>query len=102
MIFQEDHVLPKFIVHLEHVESSVPEPVTSSPTSKVDDWSVDQVISWLGSLQLASDYSEIIKKENINGPVLKTMTKDDWRELGVTKFGDLRLLTANTENLLKK
>lgn len=65
-------------------------------------WEVDKVIAWMSELKLANDYSELIKSGNVNGKVLKTMkTKEDWKELGVNVFGDLRILTQATNELFE-
>jgi len=74
--------------------------VQESLTVGVESWNTDKVINWMKGLHLAQDYAQLIKDENINGKVLKTMkTKEDWKELGITKFGDLRLLVSGVEEL---
>lgn len=40
-------------------------------------------------------------KNNLGGVALSTMTtKDDWKDFGVSIFGDLRILPAQVNNLL--
>ncbi len=40
-----------------------------------------------------NSYNDVIQSNHVNGRVLLTMkTKDDWKELGIEKFGDLRIL----------
>lgn len=65
-------------------------------------WSVEDVITWMSGLKLVSDYREMIKMGNVNGEVLQTMkTKEDWKELGVSVFGDLRILGKATSSLFE-
>lgn len=98
MIFQEHHILPKFLVHLKKKSESI---TNSSPSSKVpSDWHVEEVILWIKSLNLAKDYSNLIKEAHITGKALRTMkTSADWKELGVTVFGDLRALSSAVTEL---
>ncbi len=43
-----------------------------------------------------NSYDQILQNKHVDGKVLQTIKKkEDWRELGVVKFGDLRIL-ANT------
>lgn len=62
-------------------------------------WTTDDVVMFLKTLKLSKDYSEIIKQNNVNGEVLETMTRSDWQEVGITVFGDLRILTTAVRKL---
>jgi hypothetical protein len=54
----------------------------------------------MSELKLATDYSNLIRTQNVNGTVLKTMkNKEDWQELGVKVFGDIRILVESTKKL---
>ena len=84
--------------------------VYSIPGIKIEDWKVDDVITWMDSLNLSQryrrfthfyhftslffiSYEKEIKENHISGRALLTMkTKDDWKELGVSRLGDLRIL----------
>eukprot|EP01120_Amphizonella_sp_Union-15-10_P011274 TRINITY_DN4734_c0_g1_i7.p1 TRINITY_DN4734_c0_g1~~TRINITY_DN4734_c0_g1_i7.p1 ORF type:complete len:681 (+),score=100.46 TRINITY_DN4734_c0_g1_i7:53-2095(+) len=57
------------------------------------EWNIDEVVNWMNGLGLSQDFSHIVRDEHITGSVVLGMTKEDWHNLGVTKFGDLKLLT---------
>jgi serine/threonine protein kinase len=58
-------------------------------------WTVDNVCDWMKQLNLTKDYSSLIQSNGIDGEALLQMkSKDEWRELGVTAFGDLLKLTS--------
>jgi len=65
----------------------------------VESWSVFEVTEWMSHLHLSKEYNSLVKEHNINGLVLKTMTKEDWNSLGLTVFGDVRTLTIATKTL---
>jgi hypothetical protein len=47
-----------------------------------------------------TSYRKVIKDNDINGEVLLLMkTKEDWKEVGVTSFGDVRLLISKIGKL---
>jgi len=58
-------------------------------------WSVADVCYWFSSLSLSQHYTPIMEENNINGEVLLNMHKDDWQEVGITNFGDIRILMLN-------
>jgi len=63
-------------------------------------WGVDQVVFWVSSLNLSKSYSDLIKSNNINGIILKTMnTRKDWQNLGITTFSDLYTVAASVNDL---
>jgi hypothetical protein len=100
VIFQEAHILPKFIVHLQR--KLQPTPSLSSPTKAPSSWTIDEVINWMKTLELSQDYSKLIKDANIKGAALKTMkTSQDWQELGVQVFGDRRILANAVTELFR-
>ena len=56
----------------------------------------------LKGLQLSQDYSQIIRTNAVDGPVLCEMkTRDDWKELGISVFGDLTKLAKFSSELQK-
>jgi len=96
VIFQESHILPKLIIHLQKVEKKVPK----QPQSSVESWDVNSVIIWMKSLTLSKDYTDLVVSQHLNGIALQTMeTKDDWKEFGINIFGDVRNLIAATKKL---
>ncbi len=44
-------------------------------------------------------YNEEIVTNNITGEVLLTMTKEDWKDIGVKALGDVRILTMRVADL---
>jgi len=60
---------------------------------------VDEVIEWMSRLNLSKNYSPLLKEHNINGIVLKTMTKEDWNTIGINVFGDVRTLLTVVKNI---
>lgn len=109
VIFNEEHVFPQFIVTLKATVSKALEVLLSKSIlvdvaqiryEKVEAWTVDDVCKWMGSLKLSKDYSEVIRSQHINGEVLRTLkTSEDWKEAGITTFGDLRILVIQVSSL---
>jgi len=103
VIFQESHILPKFLVHFAP-NPQIQSISNSNLNSKknVSTWNIDEVVTWMEKLELSKSYEELIRSNNVIGKVLKTMkSKEDWKELGVSLFGDLRILSSSTEKLFK-
>jgi len=47
------------------------------------------------TLKLSEDYAGLIRDNAIDGVVVLTMTSaNDWRDLGLKKFGDIRKCVA--------
>ncbi len=65
----------------------------------VIDWTVDEVIVWLATLNLVGDYTHVFKSQGINGYVLSSLTEIDLSELGIEKFGDKRTITKMLTSL---
>jgi len=89
--FDENHLLPRVIVHVQSIPS-----IGAAPTTKPDaSWSVHQVANWLMTLDLQGNYAQNIIDQGIDGKVLLTMTSEqDWKEIGMDKFGDQRKCVA--------
>lgn len=50
---------------------------------------------------MVCSYSEAITKNHVTGEVLLSMkSKDDWKEVGITTFGDVRILLSKVSTLL--
>lgn len=66
-------------------------------------WTVDDVVTWIKTLPLSQDYSPLIKSNHLTGLALETMKdKEDWKDLGVSVFGDIRALSAAVQKLVLK
>jgi len=90
-VFDENHLLPSILIHLKRKLSP-----TSMPTIPQKDYlkmTIDEVVEWIKALKLSEDYSKLIIDNAIDGPVLVSMTNEDWKNLGITKFGDIRKCT---------
>jgi len=71
-------------------------------TQNPSKWTVDEVCEQLKALQLSQDYSQIIKSNTVDGTVVCEMkTRDDWKELGISSFGDLTKLAKFSSELPK-
>jgi len=106
VIFQESHILPYALVSVEKkkLPAPIPSATTSTSTSSksVEKWSVDEVANWVATLSLTKNYEKLIKDQGINGEALLTLkTNDDWKEAGVTLFGDLRVLVKRVNEFHK-
>ena len=65
----------------------------------LDEWSIDQVVTWMGTLKLANDYSQKIKKDCIDGSTLHLIfVQKEWEDFGFAK-GDVLKIKAGMENL---
>ena len=66
-------------------------------------WSIDDVIGYVHSLQLKNNYAELFKQQGVDGTVLTNYLDDvtSWKELGVTDQDDINCLLQNRSKLLK-
>lgn len=95
MIFNEAHILPKYVVHFTRNT-----PVPKAPTTSANTWGITEVVAWAATIGLSKDYGELFRTENITGTVLETMkSEEDWKQLGIPTFGDRRTLTIATKKL---
>src|SRR4051812_18506985 len=88
-LFFQKSVLPRYVFEIEEI-SSTNIPQSPSIPSKVNDWSVEDVISWMKSLKLSKDYSNTIEENGVDGSALVILTEDDWKSMGITAVGDRR------------
>lgn len=58
-----------------------------------------QLHKWLSSLKLSQDYSEIMKKEAIDGSVLCMMSQSDLQSIGISAFGDRKKIEVSLNEL---
>jgi len=119
VIFNEAQLLPRFILHLEQkpgfplgppmylsssssAASPIPEsPLANRPTRQdVMNWSHQEVIDWMNTLNLAHDYSKMVVEHGLDGEILLELTsKEDWQEFNVMAMGDIRKLVKYTKEL---
>jgi hypothetical protein len=56
---------------------------------KVEKWGVEEVVGEFNEMyekkKLSQNYSEKLREHNIQGGILKHMTKEDWRDVGIEK-----------------
>jgi hypothetical protein len=46
-------------------------------------WSVDQVVSWLRSINVTDETAELLRKNQVDGHCLRELTQEDLRDLGI-------------------
>jgi len=127
VVFESSQMLPHYIVELQPSlprnppamlpptltsQDSVAATITSTPTptttssdnqkaKPVNEWRVDEVCDWVSTLSfLSKPYKEELTTNNITGKVLKSMSKQDWKEVGVKKFSDIRTLILDVAKLM--
>ena len=69
-------------------------------TKLVMEWTVDDVCSWLDEIGL-EEHIEMFWDNEIQGSHLVDMTKDDLKELGITRLGHRMTITNGIAALLK-
>lgn len=70
---------------------------SSSSTTSVSNWSVQEVAAWLEAMQM-HEYVENFVKHDVRGRELLTLARRDLKDLGITKVGHVkRLLQAVKE-----
>ena len=100
VIFQEEHVLPKFIIHITPIGGGAPsysvvqpnslpiqreiEPATSTSNS------VEDVSSWLRNLKLSRDYGPKIDGQ-VDSRALATMKEEDRKRLVIEDKSEILL-----------
>ncbi|KAI7851976.1 hypothetical protein BDC45DRAFT_486034 [Circinella umbellata] len=73
---------------------SAPLIAPTSTTSKIDDWSIDQVADWLQSVGLDNVSNNFVEQE-ITGDILLSLTIDSLKELGIAAYGRrYKIMTA--------
>lgn len=69
-------------------------PPLTTTREAASNWSVDEVVTWLETMQL-SEYVESFMKNDIRGKELLTLGRRDLKDLGVVKVGHVkRILQA--------
>jgi hypothetical protein len=59
VVFQEQNILPQFVVHLQNVETPRASPNT------VESWTSRDVSDWVKGLRLSQDYTSVIISHSI-------------------------------------
>jgi len=72
----------------------------SSSASDPVMWSVDQVCQWFETIKLG-EYNELLRSAKIDGEEMWLMTLQDWKELGISAFGDVKKLQRGFSKLGK-
>ena len=66
----------------------------------IDYWTVEDVADWTGYIGFPN-YKETFFKNNINGEVLNSLTKEDLKDMNIRAIGD-RILILNARDALKR
>ena len=68
----------------------------------LDDWQVEHVVSWMQTLKLSTDYTQIINREKIDGNSLQLIAEENqWETFGITLKLDILKLTVGLRKLNK-
>lgn len=70
-------------------------------TNAVHNWSVNEVVTWLETMQL-SEYVESFLKNDIRGKELLTLGRRDLKDLGVVKVGHIKRILQAIKDLGEK
>ena len=73
-------------------------PHQSCEREKVTNWGVNEVITWLDTMQL-SEYIDSFIKNDIRGKELLTLARRDLKDLGVTKVGHVKRILQAIKDL---
>ncbi|KAM8945731.1 sterile alpha motif domain-containing protein 9-like [Pelodytes ibericus] len=68
-------------------------------TLPLDDWTENHVGDWLQSIRIKKEYIDKLVEEEVSGPVLKELTKDFLKNLGM-KQGPIQLLIKKRDELI--
>jgi len=71
--------------------STLPPSHMISRSSNIEEWSVEEVCSWLSTLHLSHDISITFRNQNIDGTAFKSVLEGDltWKEIGIELLGDI-------------
>lgn len=67
----------------------------------VESWSVDEVCNWLVDIGLGS-YCHIFQENEIIGEHLGDLSRDDLKDLGITKIGHLKTFQQKLDQALNR
>eukprot|EP01104_Vermistella_antarctica_P003788 TRINITY_DN14097_c0_g1_i1.p2 TRINITY_DN14097_c0_g1~~TRINITY_DN14097_c0_g1_i1.p2 ORF type:complete len:100 (-),score=16.36 TRINITY_DN14097_c0_g1_i1:268-567(-) len=62
------------------------------------EWNVEEVCTWVSSLGFTTDYTRIIRDNDIDGFVVDEMTADEWRGFGLS-FGHSKTIVGRWKKL---
>lgn len=72
--------------------------ITTSNSSAVSNWGVDEVTVWLETLNL-SEYTDSFVRNDIRGKELLTLNRRDLKDLEVTKIGHVKRILQGIKHL---
>lgn len=91
VVFDAQQCLPRFVVTLQaDLISSPRAPALMQDKKNVALWTVEQVLGFVATLGLRHSYNQVLDEHGVDGVVLLSMTKEDWKEVGVKALGDRR------------
>ena len=67
----------------------------------MESWSILDVGDFLAANNFDEEVVKVFHSNKINGKVLSLLTEEDFKELGLTAFGDRRLLSQLLKELKK-
>ena len=96
---QED-IIPPSILPMS--DQKVPDKVNTVDDDKpVQLWDVEDVTNWLTNIGLGA-YSDTFRENEIVGEHLAQLTREDIKDLGITKIGHLKTFRQKLENICKR
>eukprot|EP01065_Artemidia_motanka_P013024 TRINITY_DN17183_c0_g1_i2.p1 TRINITY_DN17183_c0_g1~~TRINITY_DN17183_c0_g1_i2.p1 ORF type:complete len:424 (+),score=118.30 TRINITY_DN17183_c0_g1_i2:96-1274(+) len=69
-------------------------------TKAITEGSAEAVAEWLLTLGLGKDYTHEITSNGVDGPVLRSVSEQDLKEIGIQSFGDRRKIKLALDKLL--
>lgn len=71
---------------------------TASTRETVANWGVQEVNTWLDTMQLG-EYVETFTRNDVRGKELLTLTRRDLKELGIVKVGHVKRILQACKDL---
>eukprot|EP01125_Pyxidicula_operculata_P020420 TRINITY_DN7536_c0_g1_i2.p1 TRINITY_DN7536_c0_g1~~TRINITY_DN7536_c0_g1_i2.p1 ORF type:complete len:177 (+),score=21.25 TRINITY_DN7536_c0_g1_i2:197-727(+) len=91
----------KVIIHTLDSNNSYSQNDSKNNAGIVTKWTPQEVASWMSRIRLSRDYTSLIVDNAVDGEVLVDMTRtQDWRDLGISIFGDVRKLLKRRRELI--
>ena len=81
------------------VQSSTQDANATYSSKPVEEWEVEDVCEWLKEIGLG-EYAESFEENEIVGEILKDLSKDDLKDLGIKKIGHQKKLNLKLAALL--
>ncbi|XP_032237664.2 diacylglycerol kinase eta isoform X2 [Nematostella vectensis] len=83
---------------LKSKKPEITKAVTAPAGRIIQFWAVEEVCRWLGNQGLG-EYCELFTKHDIRGPELLSLTRNDLKDLGVTKVGHIKRILSGVKQL---